>query len=673
MSEMNAAVILTLIDKLTPSMKKVVGVMKQVKAAADNVNRGGTGDGLGRQFTRAEVQARKLRIEVGKLKTTLHTLSKNAGGLFKRGIIGGGLFMSVKGLLQGAVVGQMMGPAIAMESFRMQLEQLEGSSAKGKKAMAWITDFATRTPLELPQVISAYTQMKNMGLDPTNGSLQALVDTMAMSGKGFENLDSIILAMGQAWTKTKLQGDDARQLMEAGVPVWDMLAKKMGKTSAEVIKLASKGKLGRKEIQLLIDAMGERAAGASDRFATSWTGIMSNISDAWFQFRVAIADSGPFQELKNNLAGLLEQIKAWQADGTFQRMATTIGTDLVTAIKNMVSAAKGMWAALVVVAGVIDKLATAAGGYENLGYMAIGLFMMGKALGTIVAVAQAVSILSTIASLGGGGAALGLLKIAGGLGAIALALGAIQNYTPDMLNYLDSIDPAGPQPRDKKMQHDNPFAKNWAPVGQEVVNRAGDVAINYLKQQYAQMDAAYTAWNARLHAQLMGLGSQLEAAIASGLSSLFDVGSQWIGSLLEGMKAKVGELIAWAGGVGSQISGALTAGVPAGAVIAGGRGGVQRGPRPSSFKAPSNGGPRALGGSVYKGGTHLVGERGPELMTAKRFGHVTPLSKLGGNTGPTIHMGGITINGDANERTLSKLADMLASRLRSGLHDGAYA
>ena len=34
---------------------------------------------------------------------------------------------------------------------------------------------------------------------------------------------------------------------------------------------------------------------------------------------------------------------------------------------------------------------------------------------------------------------------------------------------------------------------------------------------------------------------------------------------------------------------------------------------------------------------------------------------------------GIVINGDANERTLSKLADMLSARLRSGLHDGAYA
>jgi len=45
--------------------------------------------------------------------------------------------------------------------------------------MAWIRNFATRTPLELNDTVAAYARLRAFGVDPTNGPLQALVDTMA--------------------------------------------------------------------------------------------------------------------------------------------------------------------------------------------------------------------------------------------------------------------------------------------------------------------------------------------------------------------------------------------------------------------------------------------------------------------------------------------------------------
>jgi SLT domain-containing protein len=47
-------------------------------------------------------------------------------------------------------------------------------------------------------------------------------------------------------------------------------------------------------------------------------------------------------------------------------------------------------------------------------------------------------------------------------------------------------------------------------------------------------------------------------------------------------------------------------------------------------------GHRAAGGPVSAGGTYLVGERGPELVTMGRSGHVTPNNRMGG--------GSVTIN-----------------------------
>jgi tape measure domain-containing protein len=148
---------------------------------------------------------------------------------------------------------------------------------------------------------------------------------MAMSGKGQEHLDGIITAVGQAWTKQKLQGEEAMQLLERGVPVWDLLSTAMGKTVPELQELATKGKLGRKEIQLLINAMGKRAVGASAKMAKSLDGVTSALSDMWTEFKSRIADSGFYRSVKDQLERTLAVVKQWASDGTMDRAAGVIG------------------------------------------------------------------------------------------------------------------------------------------------------------------------------------------------------------------------------------------------------------------------------------------------------------------------------------------------------------
>lgn len=207
------------------------------------------------------------------------------------------------------------------EKLRVQLEALEGSSEKAEDALKWIRQFAKDTPLDLQSTVKAYASLRNFGIDPTNGSLMALVDTMAMSGKGAEHLDGLVLALGQAWTKGKLQGEEALQLIERGVPVWDLLSKATGKSTAELIKLSSAGKLGRDVIQLLIDQMGQRAAGASAKMAKTWEGITGRLEDSWQQFKLAVADAGWFEWVKERLEGLEEWIEGLWKSGTLDRLA----------------------------------------------------------------------------------------------------------------------------------------------------------------------------------------------------------------------------------------------------------------------------------------------------------------------------------------------------------------
>lgn len=207
------------------------------------------------------------------------------------------------------------------ENLGVRLEALEGSAEAGQRALEWVREFAEETPLSLSEAADAYARLKTFGIDPTNGALLAAVDTMAMAGQGADYLGGVVLAMGQAWTKQKLQGEEALQLIERGVPVWDMLAEAMGKSVPEIQKLSEQGRLGRKEMLLLFDAMGNRAAGASAKMARTWTGLMGRLGDQWEKFLKLIADNEVFDNAKRIVEDMLVSIEGAFTDGRAERAA----------------------------------------------------------------------------------------------------------------------------------------------------------------------------------------------------------------------------------------------------------------------------------------------------------------------------------------------------------------
>jgi phage tail tape-measure protein len=68
----------------------------------------------------------------------------------------------------------MFGTASKFEQFSVMLTGIEGSADKARKSMAWVQDFAQKTPYELDDVMDAFVKLKAYGIDPMNGSPAAL-------------------------------------------------------------------------------------------------------------------------------------------------------------------------------------------------------------------------------------------------------------------------------------------------------------------------------------------------------------------------------------------------------------------------------------------------------------------------------------------------------------------
>lgn len=248
----------------------------------------------------------------------------------------------------------MLDTTAEFEKYSLVLETLEGSQQKAKASMGWISDFAAKTPYELSQVTEAFVKLKSYGVDPIKGqTLRVLGDTAAAMNK---DVNQAVEALADAVT-----GENER-LKEFGIT-----AKKSGNailysfTDKQGKQRVAKARADSRE-QIRLTLMGiwnEKYGGAMDKLSGSWTGLMSNMKDQFARFSLMVMQSGAFEWLKNRLGGALEKLNQMAASGELQRLAETIG-------KNLLQALKEGWQAMQDLAAAVVWLKDAFGGWGNL-------------------------------------------------------------------------------------------------------------------------------------------------------------------------------------------------------------------------------------------------------------------------------------------------------------------
>ena len=329
-----------------------------------------------------------------------------------------------------------------------------------------------------------------------------MVDTMAATGGGAEQLDGLTLALGQAWTKGKLQGEEAMQMLERGVPVWDLLAEAMGKSAAEVQKLSEQGRLGREEITLLMEALGGRYDGASERASQTWDGIISNLWDQWTRFQRMVMGSGLFVWMKGQLQQLLDTLNRMAANGELQRWAETVGAQMMAVLQGIRDLGEGIYNVWNTVVPALERFAEIVGGWDILGWITLALMFSGTLL--------------TVAT--------GIVKIAAGVAAIvsapvlaltlafaALAAVIYFNWDSIVTYFTDKI---------------------------EAIRKAFDEGLlNGIWQVIAEFNPFTLVTEAAI-----GLAALILSAFDI---DLYAIGEKWITDLRAGIAAQIDALVAW--------------------------------------------------------------------------------------------------------------------------------
>ena len=215
---------------------------------------------------------------------------------------------AVAGIGFGVVAKDILDTNRQMEMLRTSLTSVTGSIDAGKDAFKFIQEFATSTPFEIKDITQSFITLKNYGLEPNVKVMQAITDQASKLGASTETLQRITINLGQAWSLNKLQGEEIRSLIEAGIPVWEMLAKVTGKSTAELQKMSEKGEITRDIIGKLIQKMGEMSSGSSARAMETLSGQISNLSDAWHQFEDTLLNDKGEGYIKSFVSSVTREI-----------------------------------------------------------------------------------------------------------------------------------------------------------------------------------------------------------------------------------------------------------------------------------------------------------------------------------------------------------------------------
>lgn len=226
----------------------------------------------------------------------------------------------------------VMDTASEFERYETILGTLEGGSEKAKESMAWISDFAAKTPYEMNEVTDAFVKLKAYGMDPMkDGLLNSLGDTAAAMGKPvMQAVEAIADAVTGENERLKEFGIKASKIKGTNFTQYTYNDKD-GKQ--RVAKVESDN---RAMIQATLQTIwNEKYGGAMDKLSGTWEGMVSNLADQWSRFKLLIAQSGVFDFLKDKLQGFLEKINKMAADGSLQKLAETIGQKLVTGFERL--------------------------------------------------------------------------------------------------------------------------------------------------------------------------------------------------------------------------------------------------------------------------------------------------------------------------------------------------
>lgn len=236
---------------------------------------------LNNALTQANNNINRTTSNLSKLNTQTNSLGnsiKGAALAFAGFQVGSQLLEFGKAAVEGAV---------QFERLNVSLTTFLGSREKAQQLIQEIEEFAVATPFTSTEIQSSAKILLAYGVEAEN-----LVDTLRqlgdVSSAGNASLENLALAFGQVASKGKLQGEEIRQLVNAGFNPLQEIAELTGESMATLAQKVEKGEISFALVQEAFrraTSEGGRFFKLTEQLSQSLGGRISTLVDKFEIFR----------------------------------------------------------------------------------------------------------------------------------------------------------------------------------------------------------------------------------------------------------------------------------------------------------------------------------------------------------------------------------------------------
>ncbi|EFY9398256.1 tape measure protein [Shigella sonnei] len=316
------------LKKVREQMDEVIG-RQQLISKPVRVRTSGSGDGGSGSRQRSGASG--------------HSGKNNEGGIFS-GLRGNIFLLGEIGDAARTVTDIMFGwqkpiveAAAEMERMRVMLRGLNKEKSNPGQAaaddMKYIVDMAQNAPFAMQALTDSFVKFRSAGLDPTDGSLKALVDSVARFGGDSELLKRAAVAVQQMSGKGVVSMEELRQQLGEAVPnAMQAMADAAGITMGELTKAVASGTVEAKQaLSLMFVGLRAENENAAKDMMQTYTGALAQLQTSFTLFADRVGQAGYLDSLSKGMKELASIMNS--AEGI--SFANSLGSGLTTAIDGL--------------------------------------------------------------------------------------------------------------------------------------------------------------------------------------------------------------------------------------------------------------------------------------------------------------------------------------------------
>lgn len=219
---------------------------------------------------------RQLQAGLDKTDRSIKKIDKSSRG-FGSGL--GGLKTALAAVFSGVALKGIIDTTARFEDLRTTLGSVFGSAEKGAQAFASIQAMSTKTQFGIEDLSNTFIKLAGAGIQPTEKLLQTFTDVAAVTTDQVGTLTAITDLFART-TQGGLGLEELNRLGDRGIPVFEILAEKLGITRNEISEFGKTAEGARKITEALANGINERFGGATAARLENTSTLMSNFSIA---------------------------------------------------------------------------------------------------------------------------------------------------------------------------------------------------------------------------------------------------------------------------------------------------------------------------------------------------------------------------------------------------------